>query len=271
MNLSETAFLEWASEDLPSAACDRFRLRWFTPAREVPLCGHATLAAAAALLDGEGNTCRRLVFDTLSGELSVSRQPAGSGSSGGGGGGLLSMDLPMIQGTPDVPAGMGPGSELIKARGSWLAMARAVGWSAPPLLPPPPLRPSVPLPPHVLLVLPPAPTRTLWLMRRRRWGTSQWRQFSGQPPSATCWSCCSPVLRPGRASGRWRPTSSGCSRPPKGGSSSGSLSQCKVGGCIAAQLGFMRQDVWVSVCGGGQLHLQRCFWAKPTGVQGLGP
>lgn len=41
MNLSETAFLH--PED------GRYRLRWFTPAAEVDLCGHATLASAHVL------------------------------------------------------------------------------------------------------------------------------------------------------------------------------------------------------------------------------
>src|SRR4051812_20221275 len=41
MNLSETAFLH------PEG--DHFRLRWFTPAVEVDLCGHATLASAHVL------------------------------------------------------------------------------------------------------------------------------------------------------------------------------------------------------------------------------
>ena len=41
MNLSETAFL------FPEG--DGYRLRWFTPAVEVDLCGHATLASAHAL------------------------------------------------------------------------------------------------------------------------------------------------------------------------------------------------------------------------------
>lgn len=41
MNLSETAFL------LPQD--DGFSLRWFTPATEVALCGHATLASAYVL------------------------------------------------------------------------------------------------------------------------------------------------------------------------------------------------------------------------------
>ncbi|HEX2166528.1 MAG TPA: PhzF family phenazine biosynthesis isomerase, partial [Longimicrobiales bacterium] len=41
MNLSETAFLEQRD--------DGWGLRWFTPATEVDLCGHATLASAHAL------------------------------------------------------------------------------------------------------------------------------------------------------------------------------------------------------------------------------
>src|SRR5258708_8337704 len=41
MNLSETAFLH------PER--DGYCLRWFTPAVEVDLCGHATLAAAHVL------------------------------------------------------------------------------------------------------------------------------------------------------------------------------------------------------------------------------
>ena len=41
MNLSETAFL--------IEETDGWRLRWFTPAAEVSLCGHATLASAHAL------------------------------------------------------------------------------------------------------------------------------------------------------------------------------------------------------------------------------
>src|SRR3989442_15454126 len=46
MNLSETAFLHAEGEG--------YRLRWFTPAVEGDLCGHATLAAAHALA-GEGH------------------------------------------------------------------------------------------------------------------------------------------------------------------------------------------------------------------------
>ena len=39
-NLAETAFLVRDGDD--------YRLRWFTPAVEVPLCGHATLASASS-------------------------------------------------------------------------------------------------------------------------------------------------------------------------------------------------------------------------------
>ena len=42
MNLSETAYL-WRSGE------SEWRLRWFTPTQEVPLCGHATLATAHVL------------------------------------------------------------------------------------------------------------------------------------------------------------------------------------------------------------------------------
>jgi len=65
MNLSETAFA------VPLAP-NRFRLRWFTPTREVPLCGHATLAMAHHLREnGDLEPGRPLTFETLSGELIV--------------------------------------------------------------------------------------------------------------------------------------------------------------------------------------------------------
>lgn len=74
-NLSETAFT------VPNGS--GFELRWFTPAAEVPLCGHATLASAHLLwteLDYAGEQIR---FSTKSGELRVSRE-----------GDLLEMDFP---------------------------------------------------------------------------------------------------------------------------------------------------------------------------------
>ena len=42
-NLAETAFLVPDGRD--------YRLRWFTPMVEVPLCGHATLASAAVVME----------------------------------------------------------------------------------------------------------------------------------------------------------------------------------------------------------------------------
>ena len=62
-NLSETAFT------VPSERDDAdYDLRWFTPTMEVPLCGHATLAAAHILLRGA-----EVRFVTQSGILIVTR------------------------------------------------------------------------------------------------------------------------------------------------------------------------------------------------------
>ena len=64
MNLSETAFLLLES-DRPS-----WHLRWFTPATEVDLCGHATLASARVLFELHPELRSKvLLFDTRSGEL----------------------------------------------------------------------------------------------------------------------------------------------------------------------------------------------------------
>lgn len=65
-NLSETAFYVRHGE--------RYQLRWFTPAVEVDLCGHATLAAASIIFDIRREISGpRVVFDTLSGQLTVER------------------------------------------------------------------------------------------------------------------------------------------------------------------------------------------------------
>lgn len=65
-NLSETAFV------LQTGSA-RWPLRWFTPTVEVSLCGHATLAAAAALQHW-GHVEQRVVFTSRSGPLEVVRQ-----------------------------------------------------------------------------------------------------------------------------------------------------------------------------------------------------
>jgi PhzF family phenazine biosynthesis protein len=63
-NLSETAFT------VPSESADAdFDLRWFTPATEVELCGHATLAAGHILMTGQ-----QVRFSTRSGMLIVTRR-----------------------------------------------------------------------------------------------------------------------------------------------------------------------------------------------------
>lgn len=64
MALSETAFL--------TPADHAYRLRWFTPTQEVNLCGHATLAAAAFLLNQSGQGSDDYIFETRSGRLKVS-------------------------------------------------------------------------------------------------------------------------------------------------------------------------------------------------------
>lgn len=72
-NLAETAFT------VPSEGEDAdYDLRWFTPAIEVPLCGHATLAAGHILIHSD-----RVRFSTKAGILTVARR-----------GELLELDLP---------------------------------------------------------------------------------------------------------------------------------------------------------------------------------
>ena len=70
-NQAETAFL--VKTDDPA----RFGLRWFTPALEVPLCGHATLAAAHALFTELGLAAPAVTFETRSGPLIVGREGDG--------------------------------------------------------------------------------------------------------------------------------------------------------------------------------------------------
>ena len=68
MNLSETAFLERRDDG-------SYTLRWFTPAVEVELCGHATLASAHILWEtGAAAPCDPVRFHTRSGTLSAMRE-----------------------------------------------------------------------------------------------------------------------------------------------------------------------------------------------------
>jgi PhzF family phenazine biosynthesis protein len=68
-NLSETAFLVPEGGD--------YRLRWFTPTTEVPLCGHATLASAAVVMQRLEPGRDTVVFHSASGPLTVNRTETG--------------------------------------------------------------------------------------------------------------------------------------------------------------------------------------------------
>lgn len=67
-NLSETAFFKKNG--------DRYHIRWFTPACEVDLCGHATLATAHVLWQHLECNDEQISFDSRSGPLSA-RKAAG--------------------------------------------------------------------------------------------------------------------------------------------------------------------------------------------------
>lgn len=96
---AETAFLHGGS------------LRWFTPVAEVDLCGHATLAAAAAL-DFWGLLGEEARFQTASGELVCRRAGAGR----------FSLDFPQEPASPTAPLAHVPQALWTGAsRMDWLA------------------------------------------------------------------------------------------------------------------------------------------------------
>lgn len=86
-NLSETAFFVAA----PRRGAGAYDLRWFTPAAEVDLCGHATLASAFLLFTELTPAIRTVRFHTRSGELIVHRADDG----------FLAMDLPAYPAVKD--------------------------------------------------------------------------------------------------------------------------------------------------------------------------
>src|SRR5688572_8487543 len=65
--LSETAFFV-------ATGPGRYHLRWFTPAVEVELCGHATLAAAFVIFNQLGFAGAEITFNSRSGPLRVTRR-----------------------------------------------------------------------------------------------------------------------------------------------------------------------------------------------------
>lgn len=68
-NLAETAYLVRSGGD--------YQLRWFTPGTEVPLCGHATLASAAVVMERLEPMRKEVVFYSASGPLMVKKNGAG--------------------------------------------------------------------------------------------------------------------------------------------------------------------------------------------------
>ena len=125
--LSETAFLVADSAAHPSPAGADHHLRWFTPAIEVELCGHATLASAHVLLTHLHPGLDTVSFDTLSGRLEVHRE-----------GDRLRMDLPAlppdaVEALPALVEALGVAPVEVLAAGRWLVVldseAQVVGLS----------------------------------------------------------------------------------------------------------------------------------------------
>ncbi len=85
-NLAETAFF--------IRETDHYHIRWFTPATEVELCGHATLATAHVIFSHLGCPGDRISLNSLSGMLAVTRQ-----------GGVYTLDFPA---DPPVPITVTP-------------------------------------------------------------------------------------------------------------------------------------------------------------------
>ncbi len=92
-NLSETAFLVERGDD--------FDLRWFTPASEVDLCGHATLGSAYVIANNLKPGADAMRFHTRSGVLTVVRE-----------GESFTLDFPVLKrerlaDDPEVAAALG--------------------------------------------------------------------------------------------------------------------------------------------------------------------
>ena len=114
-NLAETAFISRDGAD--------YRIRWFTPGVEVPLCGHTTLAAAWVVFHRLEPSRARVVFASQSGALPVDRQ-----------GERLLLDFPANPVSPVAPAS-NPAAALRSALGieplelyqgfQWLAVYRS--------------------------------------------------------------------------------------------------------------------------------------------------
>jgi PhzF family phenazine biosynthesis protein len=84
MNLSVTTFLEKSS--------NIYKIRWFTPQQETPLCGYATLAAAHIIYEHLEKGEKRIEFTSLSGSLYAEKTNSG-----------IMMDFPINRSSPIDP------------------------------------------------------------------------------------------------------------------------------------------------------------------------
>lgn len=121
MNLSETAFLDRKEKGNQNESNDKeeWAIRWFAPAGEVALCGHATLASAHALWDtGQVPTSSTITFSTQNaGKLSVSLLTEDNTDGTPVVGGWMRMQFPVGELTPFAPTG---------EDAAWLASALGV-------------------------------------------------------------------------------------------------------------------------------------------------
>lgn len=79
-NLSEMAFFVHSTSDEAD-----FDIRWFTPAAEANLCGHATLASAFVLFNQLGWDRDEIRFASASGALAARRESSG----------MITLDFPV--------------------------------------------------------------------------------------------------------------------------------------------------------------------------------
>ncbi len=104
-NLSETAFFVGGQ--------GRYELRWFTPAIEMDLCGHATLASAFVIFEKLERGLGEVEFDTRSGPLRVSRRE-----------GWLYLDFPAR--APELPAEVPGLTDALGAQPEVVGLARDI-------------------------------------------------------------------------------------------------------------------------------------------------
>jgi len=82
-NLAETVFFVPSPSSAEATKGTDYHIRWFTPAAEINLCGHATLASAYVLFNILGYKKSSIAFHCLSGKLVVTKEKD-----------IISMDFP---------------------------------------------------------------------------------------------------------------------------------------------------------------------------------